>query len=236
MFLGGSYHDRDNPHKWGVSHDQLITFITLVCSQKEGTDSRGAAAGDTFKLPWMTMMRMKMMMTTMVFYGGTGTKCTGDKNSNPKHQPQHRRPHDAMIRQWWTTIRVSDNKNTTTTTTNNNNNTIGPMAASSDGINRWNLPKTMESNQHDDWTQTNAAAMVDDNATDAEEQAPGEDKDKGTTGGHTTSGTAGPTRPTIARIAREWKTVTMRTRSKPPQDDTRRLAAADTLVGGNHRS
>jgi hypothetical protein len=68
---------------WGVSHGQLIVFITLVCSQKEGTPDRRAVAGDTLELPWMKTMKM-MLMT--IFYGGIGTKCTESQNSNAKQQ------------------------------------------------------------------------------------------------------------------------------------------------------
>jgi hypothetical protein len=57
---------------WGVSHGKPLVLMTIVSCKKEGTDSR-AAAGDTFKLPWMMMMTMKKMM---IFYGGIGTKCT----------------------------------------------------------------------------------------------------------------------------------------------------------------
>jgi hypothetical protein len=82
MFLGGSYHDRDNPHKWGVSHGQLIVFIrTLVCIQKDGRQrSSSSRRLRTSVLADDEMMMMKMM----IFYGGTGTKCTENQNSNAK--------------------------------------------------------------------------------------------------------------------------------------------------------
>jgi hypothetical protein len=75
MFLGGSYHHRDNPPANSVEpHDgKTMLLMTLVRIQKEG-DSRAAAArlrtrtGDD-----LTMMRMN------IFYGGTGTKCTENK-------------------------------------------------------------------------------------------------------------------------------------------------------------
>jgi hypothetical protein len=80
MFLGGSYHDRDNPHKWGVSHGQLILFIRLVCIQKEGRQPSSRRRGLRTSALDETMMRTMMMMT--IFYRGIGTKPTGTKNSN----------------------------------------------------------------------------------------------------------------------------------------------------------
>jgi hypothetical protein len=72
MFLGGSYHDRDNPHMWGVSHGQLITFITLVCSQKEGRQQSSSRKGDRTSVADDEMrMMMMMMMILIIFYGGT---------------------------------------------------------------------------------------------------------------------------------------------------------------------
>jgi hypothetical protein len=53
----------------GVSHGMPLVLMTIVSYKKEGTDRR-AVAGDTFELPWMTMMKMMMMMMT-IFYGGT---------------------------------------------------------------------------------------------------------------------------------------------------------------------
>jgi hypothetical protein len=79
MFLGGSYHDRDNPHMWGVSHGQLIVFIrTLVCNQKDGRQRSSSSRG--LQTSMDDLMMMMMMMT--IFYRGIGTKPTGTKNSN----------------------------------------------------------------------------------------------------------------------------------------------------------
>jgi hypothetical protein len=82
MFLGGSYHDRDNPHMWGVSHGQLIVFIrTLVCIQKDGRQRSSSSRGRLRRtsVDEMTMLMM-MMMTMTISYRGTGTKCTADQN------------------------------------------------------------------------------------------------------------------------------------------------------------
>jgi hypothetical protein len=128
---------------WGVSHGQLIVFITLVCSQKEGRQGSSSSRG--LRTSVADEMMMMMMMKKNIFYRGTGTKCTANKISNPKQQ--NRRDATTIVRQWRMPIRVSDNMNKT-------------MEASG-GINRWNLTKTMESNRHD-WTRSNAAAMVDD--------------------------------------------------------------------------
>jgi hypothetical protein len=121
MFLGGSYHDRDNPHKWGVSHGQLIAFITLVCSQKEGTDSRGAAAGDTFELPWMKMMKM-MLMT--IFYAGIGTKCTEHQIIVKRNKDRNDDDDDGNLSA--TGNSGGNNTNTNTTSNNNKNNKSQP--------------------------------------------------------------------------------------------------------------
>jgi hypothetical protein len=40
MFLGGSYHDRDNPHRNQASHGKSIVWKTSECSQKEGRQQR----------------------------------------------------------------------------------------------------------------------------------------------------------------------------------------------------
>jgi hypothetical protein len=119
MFLvGGSYHDRDNPHKWGVSHGQLIVFITIVCNQKEGRQQSSSRRG------LRTSMDDLMMMMMTIFYGGTGTKCTG----TPKLVTRKRENRwidtkltscNSTIRQWWMTRGVYDNKN--------NKNTINTM-------------------------------------------------------------------------------------------------------------
>jgi hypothetical protein len=76
MFLGGSYHDRDNPHMWGVSHGQLIVFITIVCNQKEGRQQSSSRRG--LRTSVAEDDEMMMMMTN--FYRGTGTKCTAEQN------------------------------------------------------------------------------------------------------------------------------------------------------------
>jgi hypothetical protein len=88
MFLGGSYHDRDNPHMWwGVSHGQLIVFIrTLVCNQKDGRQRSSSSRGLRTSVDEMMMMMMRMMMIMTIFYGGPGTKCTENQISNPKQQ------------------------------------------------------------------------------------------------------------------------------------------------------
>jgi hypothetical protein len=45
MFLGGDYHDRDNPHRWGVSHGKPLVLTTLVCIQKEGRQQSSSRRG-----------------------------------------------------------------------------------------------------------------------------------------------------------------------------------------------
>jgi hypothetical protein len=127
MFLGGSYHDRDNPHMWGVSHDQFIVFITLGCNQKEGRQqsSRGlrTSVADDAAMR-MKMMMMKMTTTMTIFYRGIGTKCTESQNSNTKTmrrwrrrrgwQLQQRRQHDG-------TRQSAHHNNTNTNSINNKN-------------------------------------------------------------------------------------------------------------------
>jgi hypothetical protein len=73
MFLGGSYHDRDNPQQRRASHGKPVVWMILVCNRKDGGDRRAAAEG-LRTLDDLMMMRM-MMMT--IFYGGTGTDFTG---------------------------------------------------------------------------------------------------------------------------------------------------------------
>jgi hypothetical protein len=36
MFLGGSYHDRDNPQRLRSSHGKPTVLMTLVCTRNEG--------------------------------------------------------------------------------------------------------------------------------------------------------------------------------------------------------
>jgi hypothetical protein len=73
LFLGGSFHDRDNPYSnKQASHGKPIVWMTLACSQKEGRQQNSSrrelrATGDD-------VVMMMMMMT--IFYGGIGTKCT----------------------------------------------------------------------------------------------------------------------------------------------------------------
>jgi hypothetical protein len=131
MFLGGSYHDRDNPHKWGVSHGQLIVFITLVCSQKEGRQQSSSSRGGLRTSIADDEMRM-MMMT--IFYTGIGTKPTGNINSNPK-QCTNQASNPTPIRQWRTmTIGVALYGNTNTTTnTNNHSNMVATDGRSKHG-------------------------------------------------------------------------------------------------------
>jgi hypothetical protein len=83
MFIGGSYHDRDNPHMWGVSHGQLIVFITIVCNQKEGRQQSSSRKVDQTSVADDEMRTMIKMMK-IFFYRGTGTKCTENQISNKK--------------------------------------------------------------------------------------------------------------------------------------------------------
>jgi hypothetical protein len=73
MFLGGSYHDRDNPaNSVEPHHGKLIVWMTLVCNWKDGDSGRAAAGG--LRTTGDDLMMMMMMMN--IFYGGPGTKCT----------------------------------------------------------------------------------------------------------------------------------------------------------------
>jgi hypothetical protein len=53
MFLGGSCHDRDNPHMWGVSHGKRTILMTLECSQKDSRHESSRPAVEDFELQWM---------------------------------------------------------------------------------------------------------------------------------------------------------------------------------------
>jgi hypothetical protein len=74
MFLGGSYHDRDNPSTSKPHDGKALVWMTLVCNQMDGRDSSAAAGGLQ-----ITGDDLMMMMMRMIFYGGTGTKCTENK-------------------------------------------------------------------------------------------------------------------------------------------------------------
>jgi hypothetical protein len=86
MFLGGSYHDRDNPaNSVEPHHGKLIVWmVALVCNWKNGDNGRAAAGGLRTTVRDDDLM-MRMMMMQNIFYGGIGTKCTANKIRNPKH-------------------------------------------------------------------------------------------------------------------------------------------------------
>jgi hypothetical protein len=73
MFLGGDYHDRDNPQQSRASHGKAIVWMTLVCNQNEG---RQPQSSSTRGLGTSMDDLMVMMMMMIIFYGGIGTKCT----------------------------------------------------------------------------------------------------------------------------------------------------------------
>jgi hypothetical protein len=104
MFLGGSYHDRDNPHSNKASHGKPAVWMTLVCNLKDGGDSRAAAG--RLRTTGDDLTRMWMM--TMIFYGGTGTDCTETNGWTAMRRRQQRREEEG---------------NNTNTNTNNSNNT-----------------------------------------------------------------------------------------------------------------
>jgi hypothetical protein len=108
MYLGGDYHDRDNPHKWGVSQGQFIVFITLVCNQKEGRQQSSSRRGLQTSVAEDDYLMMMMMMM-MIFYRGTGTKCTEHKiivtrnpiiaatmRANPNNNNTNKRPMNSL--------------------------------------------------------------------------------------------------------------------------------------------
>jgi hypothetical protein len=123
MFLGGSYHDRDNPHMWGVSHGQLIVFITLGCTQKDGRQQSSSRRGPrTSVADDEMMMRMTMMMINF-FYGGIGTKCT-EHQIVMRNQDRNDDDDDGKDDDDGTNLPAagkSDGNNTNTNTTNKNN-------------------------------------------------------------------------------------------------------------------
>jgi hypothetical protein len=106
MFLGGSYHDRDNPHSNKASHGKSVVWKILVCSQTEGRQRSGSRRG--------LRTLVNLMMMTMIFYGGTGTKCTAVKIVTRNR-----------VRRWSTTM-----------ATNNNNKQHSPQATRSDQTTR----------------------------------------------------------------------------------------------------
>jgi hypothetical protein len=118
MFLGGSYHDRYNPHMWGVSHGQLIVFITLVCSQKEGRQKSSSSRGLRTS---MDDLMIKMMMMT-IFYRGTGTKCT-ENQIVTRNKDDNDDDYNTESRQWHPTNNSSSSSSGNNNNNNNTNNT-----------------------------------------------------------------------------------------------------------------
>jgi hypothetical protein len=149
MFLGGSYHDRDNPHMWGVSHGQLIVFMTIVCNQKEGRQQSSSRRG----LRTSVEEEVMIMMMMNNFYGGIGTKPTENQISNMKRCDEQ----STMV---WTQQPATTVKN------NTSNNTTGDddgdhednedCGGGIDGINRWTNqePTTMPTAHQDDQRST----------------------------------------------------------------------------------
>jgi hypothetical protein len=76
MFLGGDYHDRDNPRATQLSN-KTSSMDSWMQSERDGSTS--SSRDDSSKFRWM--MTMMMMM---IFYGGISTNCTEFQNSNMK--------------------------------------------------------------------------------------------------------------------------------------------------------
>jgi hypothetical protein len=86
MFLGGSYHDRDNPHNDKTNRvkppsDRTSSSASGMQLPGEVSDS---SSSNSSKFRQAMRMRMRMMMK--VFYRGISTKCTEHQNSNPKQE------------------------------------------------------------------------------------------------------------------------------------------------------
>jgi hypothetical protein len=143
MFLGGSYHDRDNPHSNKASHDgKPVVWMILVWNRKEGGDSR-AATGGLRTRTGDDLTRMMMMMM-MIFYGGTGTKCTEHKivtrNTDRNNDDGQQRKNKAD------SINTTTNKNNTTDMTTVK---TTPGRARCDTVRRVHREKTKDARNDD---------------------------------------------------------------------------------------
>jgi hypothetical protein len=169
MFLGGSYHDRDNPHMWGVSQGQFIVFITIGCNQKEGRQQSSSRRGLRTSMETIMMM----MMTTMtIFYRGTGTKCTENQI--------------LLVTRYPITVMADDGRQRTMNNKSHNNNNITSTTTTTDGRRRRMLPGASTSTTEGRSTSSNSDT---DNADDDHEADDDEDANGYTTNRTTNTNT-----------------------------------------------
>jgi hypothetical protein len=137
MFLGGSYHDRDNPHNNEAPHGKTMVWMTLVCSQNEGRQQSSSRSRGLRTLDDLMMM---MMMMRTIFYGGTCTDCTGSNGWTATRRRQRRDDGN--------NTNTNNNSNNTSRNTNHDRATVKMTPGARSGTVRRGHRSKMKAERH----------------------------------------------------------------------------------------